>query len=397
MRIATNTMYDQSTSAMNRQQSAFLNVGNQLSSGKKVNNPSDDPLAAAKALALGQSSAVNEQMKTSRIAVRNSLSQEESVLNSVGDALISAKTKMIQASTGTLTDADRASLATDLQGILDTLVGQANAADGNGQYLFGGYKSSSPPFVKDASGKVSYVGDDGIVSQKVDSARLMPVSDTGSSIFTSVTGTASMVAKAGESNTGTLRISTPIISDSADPNYRQPFTVEFSENAGVKQYSVNGGTPVDYVEGDKIIANGLSMTLSGQPQPGDTVTVNAGGSKDMFQSLQDAITALKRPTDTPEQQAALANVMNSVANELTNNLDNVLTVRASVGTRLNELDVIDAVGENRALNYTASISQLIDLDYNDALSEYSLRQVGLQAAQKAFVDVQSMSLFNYMK
>jgi len=141
----------------------------------------------------------------------------------------------------------------------------------------------------------------------------------------------------------------------------------------------------------------LSMTLTGQPEAGDVVTVNAGGSKDMFQSLQDAISILKTPTDTPAQQAALANVMNSVANELTNNLDNVLTVRASVGTRLNELDVIDAVGDNRALNYTASISQLIDLDYNAALSEYSLRQVGLQAAQKAFVDVQSMSLFNYLK
>lgn len=397
MRIATNTMYDQSTNAMNRQQSAFLNVGNQLSSGKKVNNPSDDPLAASKALALGQSSAVNEQMKTSRIAVRNSLSQEESVLNSVSDALISAKTKLIQASTGTLTDADRASIATDLQGVLDTLIGQANAADGNGQYLFGGYKTSTPPFVKDASGNVSYVGDNGVINQQVDSARLMPSSDTGGSIFMSVTGTASMVARAGESNTGTLRISTPTISDTTDANYRQPFTVEFSENAGVKQYSINGGTPVDYVEGDKITANGLSMTLTGQPEVGDTVTVNAGGSKDMFQSLQDAINTLKTPTDTPAQQAALANVMNSVANELTNNLDNVLTVRASVGSRLNELDVIDAVGDNRALNYTASISQLIDLDYNAALSEYSLRQVGLQAAQKAFVDVQSMSLFNYLK
>ena len=397
MRIATNTMYDQSTNAMNRQQSAFLNVGNQLSSGKKVNNPSDNPLAASKALALGQSAAVNEQMKTSRIAVRNSLSQEEAVLNSVSDALISAKTKLIQASTGTLTDADRASIATDIQGVLDTLIGQANAADGNGQYLFGGYKSSSPPFVKDAAGKVTYVGDTGTVNQQVDNARLMPSSDTGSSIFTSVTGNASMVARAGESNSGTVRITTPTIVDTSDGNYRQPFTVEFSENAGVKQYSINGGTPVDYVEGDKITANGLSMTLTGQPEVGDTVTVNAGGSKDMFQSLQDAINTLKTPTDTPAQQAALANVMNSVANELNNNLDNVLTVRASVGSRLNELDVIDAVGENRSLNYKGSISQLIDLDYNSALSEYSLRQVGLQAAQKAFIDVQSMSLFNYMK
>jgi len=397
MRIATNTIYDQSTNAMNRQQAALLNVGNQISSGKKVNNPSDDPLATSKALAISQSAAVNEQMKTARVAVRNSLGQEESVLNSVSDAIISAKTSLIKGSTGTLTDADRASIAADLQGVLDTIIGQANAADGNGSYLFGGYKTTTPPFVKDASGNVSYVGDNGVAAQQVDSARTMSSTDTGSKIFQSVTGTATMVARAADSNAGTVTFSTPAIDNTSDPNYRQPFTVEFSDNAGVMQYSVNGGTPVDYVSGDKITANGVSLTLSGAPQVGDSVTVSAGGASDIFASLKSAIDALKTPTDTPEQQAALANTLNSVSNELSNNLDNVLTVRASVGSRLNELDVIDTVGENRQLNYKESISNLIDLDYNDALSQYSLRQIGLTASQKAFVDVQSMSLFNYIK
>ncbi len=48
------------------------------------------------------------------------------------------------------------------------------------------------------------------------------------------------------------------------------------------------------------------------------------------------------------------------------------------------------------MNYTQTLSDLVDLDYAEAISEYSLRQVGLQAAQKTFVDMKSMSLFNYM-
>lgn len=397
MRISTNTIYDQSTNAMNRQQSALLKVGAQVSSGKKVNSPSDDPLAVSKALAISQSASVNEQMKTARVAVRNSLGQEESVLNSVSDALISAKTSLIKGSTGTLTDADRASIATDLQGILDTIMGQANAADGSGNYLFAGYKTTTPPFVKDASGNINYVGDNGTLNQQVDSARLMSTSDAGNSIFQSVTGTATMVARAAGGNTGTATFTTPAIDNTSDANYRQPFSVVFSVTAGVTQYSVNGAPAVNYVSGDKITANGMSFNISGQPAVGDTITVNAGGATDIFASLKTAIDALKSTTSTPAQQANLANSLNSVANELSNNLDNVLTVRASVGTRLNELDVIDTVGENRKQNYTQSISNLIDLDYNAAVSEYSLRQIGLQASQKAFVDVQSMSLFNYMK
>ena len=83
--------------------------------------------------------------------------------------------------------------------------------------------------------------------------------------------------------------------------------------------------------------------------------------------------------------------------ELDNSLDNVLTRRASVGARLNELDLVDTVSGNRMLNYDQTMSDLVDLDYAEAVAEYSLRQVGLQAAQRAFVDVQGMSLFDFIR
>ncbi|MNQ04391.1 Flagellar hook-associated protein 3 [compost metagenome] len=71
-------------------------------------------------------------------------------------------------------------------------------------------------------------------------------------------------------------------------------------------------------------------------------------------------------------------------------------MRASVGARLNEMDVLDVVGSNRMLNYEQILSERLDLDYNKAISDYTLRQVGLQAAQKTFVDVQKLSLFNQL-
>ena len=70
--------------------------------------------------------------------------------------------------------------------------------------------------------------------------------------------------------------------------------------------------------------------------------------------------------------------MNSAHRKVSNSLDNVLTVRASLGSRLNELDTLDTVGDARSLNYDTTRSQLEDLDYMSAYSEYSLAQVALQ-------------------
>lgn len=396
MRISTQQMYSQSTSALNAQQSAYLKVGNQLASGYRVNNASDDPLAMSKALGIGQSNAVNNQYTAGRTAAKNNLGQEENVLNSVADAISSINSKLVQAASTSLTDADRSSIASEINGIYETIIGQANSTDGNGRYLFGGYKDSSPPYLKDASGNVTYVGDTNQALTRIDSSRSIASSDTGNAIFGSVIGSASMVATANSANTGSVVAATPTVQDTTAAGYRSAFSVEFSDVAGVPSYSVNGGTPVAYTSGETITVNGIGLTLSGTPVAGDKIDVAAGGSSDMFSSIKSAIDALNTPISTPADQAKLTNALRTTQNTLTNSLDNVLTTRASVGSRLNELDTLDTVGANKTLNYKAATSDLIDLNYNDAMSEYSMRSVGLQAAQKAFISIQGMSLFKLL-
>ena len=83
MRISTVTMFEQSTASMNRQQSELMKVSQQIASGRRVVNPSDDPQAASRAVGVDQAKAVTEQYSDARISARNSLSQTESILNSV--------------------------------------------------------------------------------------------------------------------------------------------------------------------------------------------------------------------------------------------------------------------------------------------------------------------------
>lgn len=406
MRISTQTLYAQSMRSLNQQQADLSHVGQQIASGQRVMRPSDDPQAASRAVQVSQAQAITSQYTDSRVSARNALSMEESVLNSVGDAVTSAKTLMLEAANGTLTDADRASIASQLQGIYQTVIGQANATDGNGRYLFGGYQDKSAPFVKDASGNVQYVGDSNTRQQQIDASRLMSVDDNGVTVFQSAQGASGFMAVANPANTGSVTFKGPEVVDTSDPAYGTPFKVAFAVDAsGSVTYTIEDPTgttvlqpPQAYTSGQPVTYGGLSLTLTGTPADGDSVDVNQARNlnTDLFKTFEKALAILKQPADTPAKQAALQNTLGNAMTEFDNSLDNVLMVRASVGSRLNELDVVDKVASNRQLNYAQTKSDLVDLDYNTAISEYSLRSVGLQAAQKAFMSMKQMNLFDLL-
>ncbi len=429
MRISTVTMFDQSLSSMNRQQGDFLKVGQQIASGRRVVNPSDDPQASSRAVGVSQAKAVTEQYSDARVSARNTLSQAESVLNSTADAITSAKTLLVQASSDTLSDVDRQSVAAELRGVYETLVGQANASDGNGRYLFGGYQDDAPPFARsggDGVSAVNYVGDENAREQRIDASRRMPVADNGKTIFQSVPSGAGYVARAQRetppaegtslgvqdgyfANAGSVTFSGPNRVDSDAEGFGESLALGFEEVDG--EMRVRVADPNDpaaalydevYTPGETISVGGVSITLQGEPADGDQIQLRPANAddanQDLFKSLKDAIDVLEMDQQGgAEGKAHFRNTASSVMRELDNGLDNVLTVRASMGARLNELDVVDSVSGNRMLNYERTLSDLVDLDYAEAITEYSLRQVGLQAAQRTFADVQGMSLFDYLR
>ncbi|WP_163649424.1 flagellar hook-associated protein FlgL [Modicisalibacter sp. 'Wilcox'] len=403
MRISTLTMFDSRLSAMNRQQSDFLEVGQQLATGRRVVTPSDDPQSASRAVGVSQSLAVSQQYSDSRVSARNALSQEESVLNSVSKAVTSAKTLIIQASNDTLSNADRTSVASQLRGIYESLQGMANTTDGNGSYLFGGIKDNAPPFVEDG-GKITYKGADTVRHQQVDASRQMAVGDSGQKVFSGVHSGADYVADATTSAPSTLRFSGPHTADASNAEYGDSFALEItSYNAGTGKFGydltnkTSGSTSSKTGNiGDPVKFGGISMTLEGTPVVGDRLDVSRGKDHSLFSTLENALNVLESPAETPTDKAQLDNTLSTVSRQLDNSLDNVLTTRASVGARLNELDELDSISSNRSLNYKSTLSDLVDLDYSKAVSDYSLRQVGLQASQKAFVDMRGMSLFQML-
>ncbi|HET7267199.1 MAG TPA: flagellar hook-associated protein FlgL [Oleiagrimonas sp.] len=406
MRVSTRTLYALSTRSMNNQRSQLLHLSQQIASGRRVVRPSDDPQAASRAVQVSQAQAVNQQYTATRVSARNALSMEENVLGGVSDAVISARTLILEAANGTLSDADRASVASQLEGIFHTLVGQANATDGNGRYLFGGYQNNAKPFVTDpVTGDITYAGGNQTRRLRVDASRLMSVGNTGAEVFEGAQGTHGFLAVADSGNGGSVTFKGPNVVDTTDPGYGTPFTVRFGIDAGgnaTYEITDGAGTTLQaaqaYTPGQSIEYAGLSMQLDGKPVAGDTLAVDQAKNfnTNLFKTFEKALAALKSPVQDEADRARLRNTLDNTLSKFDNNLDNILMVRAKVGSRLNELDVVDKVAGNRKINYAQTKSNLVDLDYVQAAAEYSMRMVGLQAAQKSFVSMKGLSLFNYM-
>lgn len=191
MRLSTNIIYQQNMDAVLDGQNRFQATGLQLSTGSKVSKPSDDPLAASQAVLVRQAQSENSQFSVARTFANQSMSQEESILSSVTSTIQDAQTLIVQAGDGSLSDDDRSSLATKLESLKSQLVNMANSTDGNGRYIFAGYKSDTAPYTQDpTTGAVTYSGGDTAITQQVDASRTMTINHTGNQIFNSLTGDA---------------------------------------------------------------------------------------------------------------------------------------------------------------------------------------------------------------
>ncbi|HEY5763858.1 MAG TPA: flagellar hook-associated protein 3, partial [Rhodocyclaceae bacterium] len=142
---------------------------------------------------------------------------------------------------------------------------------------------------------------------------------------------------------------------------------------------------------------GVSLVINGTPADGDSFAVQASTP----QSLFDTVKNLANVAATPVPGGASGNTLYTGSlgeglSALDRALDSVLEVRATTGTRLKELDALGESSADLDLQYTGRVSELQDLDYAAALSDFTRRQVQLEAAQRSFVQTARLSLFNFI-
>lgn len=186
MRIGTLQMFRQGVNAILDQQTQLAGTQLQLSSGKRINRPSDDPTGAARLLGLSESLKVTEQYQKNIEHVRARLELEDSALGAVGDALQRARELTVQALNDTNGPQDRAAIAAEVRQLMDEVLGLANRKDAAGEYLFGGFQGQNTPFSHDGAGTFTYNGDQGQRQVQVGPARQVADGDSGLDVFMKV-------------------------------------------------------------------------------------------------------------------------------------------------------------------------------------------------------------------
>ncbi len=158
MRISTAYFYDHSTNQVVQAQKRITESQAQLSTGKKLINPSDEPDRALLIDRFRSSIERQEAVKTNLNTQDRRLSSQETAINSSVELMLRFKELTVQASNDALAPSDRQAIAVEMVNLRAQLLEQANSRDDLGHYLFSGASATTEPFVE-VNGRVAYVGD----------------------------------------------------------------------------------------------------------------------------------------------------------------------------------------------------------------------------------------------
>jgi flagellar hook-associated protein 3 FlgL len=157
----------------------------ELSTGRKVNQPSDNPAAVAGLIVNNaQTSAVNAYLSNIS-TLQGSMQEANSTLNSVVTTLSQAVSLAVEGANSTMNQTDRNALAQEVSGIQQQILGYANDSF-EGNYLFAGTAVKTQPFVADSSSSsgFSYAGNSGVNNVEIGDGQAVPANLPGSQLFT---------------------------------------------------------------------------------------------------------------------------------------------------------------------------------------------------------------------
>lgn len=406
IRISTQQIFSGGINRLQDLNSNLNNTQQQISTGKRVNNPSDDPVAAARILKLDQELSRVETYQRNVNLAENRLNQEESALESSTDIIQRVRELTVQAGNGSLSANDRRSISSELKERLGQLANVANTRDASGEYIFSGFQGSIKAFQQDATGSWAYQGDEGQRVLEIDDGVTVPISDHGKGIFetvpAAVTGSKTSVTTNGTFISG-VSVSNEAALQAAYPNgFPDDIVIEIDDAGNISATSSLGTSlsvsPSIYQSGEPFVVAGVEATITG-PQPSlgvtDTYTLNINEKQSMFRSIENLIAGLDSLDKSSAQGSAEFDDL--IANSLIN-LDNaqevILQKQTELGGRMNAVESTKNFLEDSSV-YTSEIrSELQDLDYAEAISNLSFQSFVLQAAQQSFAQVSQLSLFD---
>ena len=411
MRISTEQIFSRGLQNIQDVTIQLQNTQQQIASGKRVLSPADDPVASTRILQINQELSLISQYQRNIDLTENRLSLEDSLLQGVSEALQRLRELAVQAGDGGQNSDDKLFIASEVDQILDQVAGLLNSRDAGGEYVFAGFQGNREPFVKNPAGNYEYNGDEGRRFVKIESNVTVASGDNGKEVFVNIesssnTFTTSASPRNNAEPPAVITQGVVIDQEAYDAFYPEDMRIVFNPESNVtppqSNYTierVSDGRPLlsnqVFVSGAPISVEGVITEIIGNPSPGDTFFVSSSDTQGLLTTIERFSRALKDYSDTPDGRVVLTESIDATLANITNAETKLLETRSSLGARLNTLESIrETQGDVEALTLSV-LSDLQDLDYAEAISQLTLEDTILQAAQQSYTRVTNLSLFNF--
>jgi flagellar hook-associated protein 3 FlgL len=410
MRVSTLQSFNKGLNSILDNQSQVNKTQQQVSTGRRVLTPADDPIAATKILQLQQDQALRDQYGKNMTGAEGRLTLEETQLSGITDNLTRLKELTVKAGDGSQTITDRQAIAAEVREILGSTVDLMNSKDAGGEYLFGGFKGATLPFPKNEAGRYDYAGDEGQRFLSIAASTTVATGDNGKNLFVDIEAADnSFTTQVNPLNLGDAVVNPGFVIDSEAyaEFYPEDMVITFNADTAITPPGTNytirrasDGRVVDgmaenkYNSGDEIVAAGIGFKISGDPEPGDEFIVNSSEKQSITDTIFRLMDGLNNLADNPTDSATLENLLEDTLNNLAFAQSSISQVRSEVGARLNVIENTTSLAADVDIVSKSVLSKLSDVDFAEAVSRLSLQTFLLETAQQSYAKIQNLSLFN---
>ena len=395
-------MYDRTINNINRQQNELASQMEHTSAGMRVIRPSDDPVAAAQAERARNRLERIASDQRGLDAQTATITYGESTLGEINDALQEFRALMVQAGSGVYNQVQRDTLVEQLTSLRDQIAKYANRTDSNGLPLFRGLDTATGmPFPNDQEGIQSGQANNGefFIANTLNGVQAFFSGRTGNGVLE----IDPYSHAAGVPNQGKAHADIGVIKDpAAAAAVTTPIEITFQDNAGVMEYSVDGGTTwAAYKNGGAIEVAGMEVVIKGEPAAGDGFTIKPSTTISTFEALDRAIAAV-RDNENPDGSTAYGTLAHGITQSLTEldtALNRVSTVRGLAGDLLNQAE---RMGNTLLAREEQVEAQRVAAEQYDsegmvrAISQMQTQQTAVSAALQSYASIQKLSLLNYI-
>ena len=394
-RITNGMLVENYMTNTNRNLNNMQTLQRQLSSGKEINRPSDNPYKASRTMQLYTEIDANKQYNENIKDVSNWLDTTDTALDQAGKVFARVRELLVTAGNGAYGDDEKKAIQDEIKEKVNEL-SQILNTNFDGAYIFGGTKSTSKPVTVNSNGELCYADTDGNAISKTNTGLNIELKDKI-----------------------TISGGTPVVEKKIDNIIKDGTNIKLSVDGVEYPVEVNGAgekvikiNSVEYKIPDieinditskaDVTLNQIGSDLKVEISQGVFIDYNKsaidileykdkkGDSHNVMDILNDIITNLGPGGDQSKLTGECIEQVDAI-------IGNLLQSRSEVGAMTNRMESAESKNEDENLNMTDILSKTEDIDYAEKMMEYSVMQTIYMASLQTSAKILPTTILDYIR